>query len=70
MSRCSTKVGDDDMFEKYVKESLPEGNEKRAEILACLERYRKAGSNHSGYYIVKNDNPNPSNMEIIEGLVF
>ena len=62
--------GDNDLFEKYVKKSLPKGDENRAEILAYLKRYRKAGSDHSGYYIVKNDNPNPSNMEIIEGLVF
>ena len=50
--------------------SLPKGDENKAEILAYLKRYRKAGSDHSGYYIVKNDNPNPSNKEIIEGLVF
>jgi len=62
--------GDNDSFEKYVKKSLPKGDENRAEILAYLKRYRKAGSDHSGYYHVKNDNPNPSNMEIIEGLVF
>lgn len=62
--------GEDDMFEKYVKDSLPAGDEKRLEILAYLKRYRKAGSEHSGYYYVKDDNPNPSNMEIIEGLMF
>ena len=62
--------GDNDLFEKYVKESLPKGDENRAEILAYLKRYRKAGSDHSGYYHVKNDNPNPSNMEIIQGLQF
>lgn len=62
--------GDNDLFEKYVKKSLPKGDENKAEILAYLKRYRKAGSDHSGYYIVKNGNPNPSNMEIIEGLVF
>ena len=62
--------GDNDLFEKYVKKSLPKGDENKAEILAYLKRYRKAGSDHSGYYIVKNDNPNPSNKEIIEGLVF
>lgn len=62
--------GDNDLFEKYVKKSLPKGDENRAEILAYLKRYRKAGSDHSGYYHVKNDNPNPSNMEIIEGLQF
>lgn len=60
---------EEDLFEKYVKESLPEGDENRTEILAYLKRYRKAGSDHSGYY-VKNNNTNPSNMEIIEGLVF
>lgn len=63
------KVGDNDMFEQYVKESLPDNDENRAEILAYLERYRKAGSDHSGYY-VKNNNSNPSNMEIIKGLIF
>ncbi len=62
--------GDDDLFEKYVKKSLPKDNENRAEILAYLKRYRKAGSDHSGCYYVKKDNPNPSNMEIIEGLIF
>lgn len=61
---------DDDLFEKYVKKSLPKGDENRTEILAYLKRYRKAGSDHSGYYYVKNDNPNPSNMEIIGGLQF
>ena len=59
-----------DLFEKYVKESLPEGDENRSEILAYLKRFRDAGSDHSGYFYVKNDNPNPSNMEIIEGLQF
>ena len=63
------KDGDDDMFEKYVKESLFDDDENRAEILAYLDRYRKAGSDHSGYY-VKNNNSNPSNMEIIKGLIF
>ena len=62
--------GDNDLFEKYVKKSLPKGNENRAEILAYLKRYREAGSDHNGYYYVKRDNPNPSNMEIIEGLQF
>lgn len=60
----------EDLFEKYVKKALPEGDKNRNEILAYLERYRKAGSDHSGYYYVKNDNPTPSNMEIIEGLQF
>ena len=59
-----------DLFEKYVKESLPKGNENRSEILAYLKRFRNAGSDHSGYYYVKNDNPNPSNMEIIKELQF
>lgn len=62
--------GDDDLFEKYVKNSLPKGDENKKEILAYLKRYRAAGSERSGYYNVKNDYPNPSNMEIIEGLVF
>lgn len=62
--------GEEDLFEKYVTEVLPEGNENRAEILAYLKKYRKAGSDHTGYYYVKNDNLNPSNMEIIEGLEF
>jgi len=61
---------EEDLFEKYVKEALPEGNTNRTEILTYLERYRKAGSDHSGYYYVKNDNPNPSNMEIIQELQF
>lgn len=60
----------EDLFEKYVKDALPEGDENRAEILAYLERYRKAGSDHSGYYYKENDNLNLSNMEIIEGLQF
>lgn len=62
--------GEDDMFEKYVKEALPENDKNRIEILAYMDRYRKAGSDHSGFYYVKNDNPNPSNLEIIEGLQF
>ena len=60
----------EDLFEKYVRESLPEDDKNRTEILRYLERYRKAGSDHSGYYYVKSDNPNPTNMEIIEGLLF
>lgn len=59
-----------DLFEEYVKEALPDGDENKAEILVYLKRYRKAGSDHSGYYYVKSDNPNPSSMEIIEGLQF
>lgn len=59
-----------DLFEKYVKESLPEGDANRSEILAYLKRFRDAGSDHSGYFYVKNETPNPSNMEIIEGLQF
>lgn len=62
--------GEGDSFEKYVKAVLPEGNENRTEMLAYLERYRKAGSDHTGCYYVKNDNSNPSNMEIIKGLEF
>lgn len=60
----------EDLFEKYIEDALPEGDENRAELLAYLGRYRKAGSDHLGYYYVKNDNPNPSNMDIIEGLQF
>ena len=62
--------GEEDTFEKYVKESLPEGDSNRKEILAYLKKYRKAGSDRTGYFYVKKDNPNPSNMEIIEGLEF
>lgn len=62
--------GKEDSFEKYVKETLPESDNNRIEILAYLKKYRKAGSDHTGYYFVKKDNPNPSNMEIIEGLEF
>ncbi|MBR1652838.1 MAG: hypothetical protein IJ692_05555 [Alloprevotella sp.] len=61
---------DEDLFKKYVEGALPEGDENRTEILTYLERYRKAGSDHSGYYYVKKDNPNPSNMDIIKGLEF
>lgn len=61
---------EEELFEKYVGEMLPDGDENRTEILAYMERFRKAGSDHSGYYYVKNDNPNPSNLEIIEGLQF
>lgn len=42
-------------------------NVERGDVLV---RYREAGSDHNGYYYVKRDNPNPSNMEIIEGLQF
>ncbi len=62
--------GKEDLFEKYVKETLPESDNNRIEILAYLIKYRNAGSDHTGYYFVKKDNPNPSNMEIIEGLEF
>lgn len=62
--------GENDLFEKYVMESLPDGDKDKAEIMAYLFRYREAGSDHNGYYYVKRDNPNPSNMEIIEGLQF
>lgn len=61
---------EDDLFEKYVKETLPGDDINREEILAYLKRYRAAGSDHSGYYYVKKDTPSPSNMEIIEGLEF
>ena len=62
--------GDVDLFEEFVKESLPEGDENRKEILAYLKRYRMAGSEHAGFYYVKSNKPNPSHMEIIEGLEF
>lgn len=62
--------GEVDLFEQYVKESLPDGDENREEILVYLKRYRMAGSNHSGFYNVKSNNPNPSHMEIIDGLEF
>ena len=62
--------GDVDLFEEFVKESLPEGDDNRAEILAYLKRYRKAGSDHSGFYYLKTNKPKPSHMEIIEGLEF
>lgn len=61
---------EEDLFKKYVEGVLPEDDENRTEILTYLERYRKAGSDHPGYYYVKTDNPNPSNMEIIKGLEF
>lgn len=61
---------EEDLFKKYVEGALPEDDENRTEILTYLERYRKAGSDHPGYYYVKTDNPNPSNMEIIKGLEF
>lgn len=61
---------EEDLFETYVKESLPDGDENRAEILAYLKRFRAAGSDHAGYYYVKKENPSPTNMEIIEGLEF
>ena len=62
--------GEEDTFEKYVKDTLPEGDSNRNEILVYLKKYRKAGSDRTGYFYVKKDNPNPSNMEIIEGLEF
>lgn len=61
---------EEDLFKKYVEGALPEDDENRTEILTYLERYRKAGSDHPGYYYVKTDNLNPSNMEIIKGLEF
>lgn len=61
---------EEDLFKKYVEEALPDDDKNRIEILAYLERYRKAGSYHTGYYYVKKDKPKPSNMEIIEGLQF
>lgn len=54
----------------FFSDVLPEDDENKKEILAYLERYRKAGSDHSGYYYVKNDYPYPINMEIIKGLQF
>ena len=59
-----------DSFKEYVEEALSEGDLNRTELLAYLERYRKAGSDHTGYYYLKSDNTSPSNMEIIEGLEF
>jgi hypothetical protein len=60
----------EDLFAEYVKKALPENDENKTEILAYLERYRKAGSDHSGYYYVKSDYPCPTNIEIIKGLQF
>ena len=60
----------EDLFAEYVKKALPEDDENKIEILAYLERYRKAGSDHSGYYYVKSDYPCPTNIEIINGLQF
>lgn len=62
--------GEVDLFAKYVEDSLQDNDVNRAEILAYLERYRKAGSDHAGYYYMKTDNRNPTHMEIIEGLRF
>ena len=62
--------GEVDLFAKYVENSLQEDDANRTEILAYLKRYRKAGSDHAGYYYMKTDNPNPTHMEIIEGLRF
>ena len=60
----------EDLFAEYVMKALPEDDENKIEILAYLERYRKAGSDHSGYYYVKSDYPCPTNIEIINGLQF
>ena len=62
--------GKEDLFVKYVNDTLSENDNNRKEILAYIERYRKAGSNNTGYFTVKNNNPNPTNMEIIKGLKF
>ena len=62
--------GEDDMFKAYVENTLPEGNEYKAELLAYLEKYRRAGSDHTGFCYIKGDNPNPTNLEIIEALEF
>lgn len=61
---------DGDTFAKYVKGALPEGNETRTEILAYLEKYRKAGSNNAGHYYLKPGEEGLSRMEIIERLEF
>lgn len=53
-----------------AKKDWTEDDENKIEILAYLERYRKAGSDHSGYYYVKSDYPCPTNIEIINGLQF
>lgn len=60
----------EDLFEKYVKKALPKDDKNRTEILAYMERFRKAGSDNTGYFTVKSSNPNPTNMEIIDGLEF
>lgn len=60
----------EDLFAEYVKKALSEDDENKIEILAYLERYRKAGSDHSGYYYVKSDYPCSTNIEIINGLQF
>lgn len=61
---------DGDTFAKYVNGALPEGNETRTEILAYLEKYRKAGSNYAGHYYLKPGEEGLSRMEIIERLEF
>lgn len=61
---------EDELFEKCVGEMLPDGEENRTEVLSFIERFRKAGSDHSGCYYKKNDNTDPSSMGIIEGLQF
>lgn len=63
-------INGEDLFEKYVEESLSKGDKARKEILAFLKRYRQAGSTSLGYYYIKPDKPNPSNLDIIEGLQF
>jgi len=62
--------GEEDMFKAYVENALPEGDENRSELLAYLEKYRKAGSDHTGFCYIKSDNPSPTNMEMIESLEF
>ena len=62
--------GEEDMFKAYVENALPEGDENRAELLTYLEKYRKAGSDNTGFCFIKSDKPNPTNMEIIEALEF
>lgn len=59
-----------DLFEEYVKKSLPEDDQTRIEILTYLNKYKKAGSDYTGYFYITNDNPNPQRLEIINGLEF
>ena len=63
-------INGEDLFEKYVEESLPEGDNDRIEILAFLKRYRQADSGGLGYYYIKPDKPEPGNLDIIEGLQY